>query len=122
MLLVKTYISKSNIHGNGLFAAEFIPKGTLVWKLNKEFDNIYTSFDIATLPFIAQEYIIHYSHFDEKLNRTVLCGDNARFFNRSENPNCGGDEHDKTFALRDILPNEELTEIYYNIREFKTQK
>lgn len=38
MLLVKTKINKSNIHGIGLFAAEFIPKNTIVWRFFQDFD------------------------------------------------------------------------------------
>ena len=34
MLLVKTYLDKSPIAGIGLFAAEPIAAGTLVWKLS----------------------------------------------------------------------------------------
>jgi len=34
MFLVKTYLDKSKIRGIGLFADEFIPKGTLIWKFN----------------------------------------------------------------------------------------
>src|SRR5436190_11539229 len=34
MLLVKTYLDKSPISGIGLFAAEPIEEGTLVWKLS----------------------------------------------------------------------------------------
>ena len=29
---IKTYIDRSGIEGIGLFAGEFIPKGTLIWK------------------------------------------------------------------------------------------
>ena len=50
MLVVKTKIKNSPIHGIGLFAEEFIPKGTLVWKLNKKFDLIYTKKQFNSLP------------------------------------------------------------------------
>jgi hypothetical protein len=43
----------------------------------------------------------------------VLCGDDARFLNHSENPNCfdfySGEEQDITVAERDIYLGEELT-------------
>lgn len=40
MNLVKTYIASSKIQGIGLFAGEFIPKGTKMWVLNQEFDMV----------------------------------------------------------------------------------
>lgn len=43
----------------------------------------------------------------------VLCGDDARFFNHSEDPNCfdfySDEEQDLTAARRDIRTGEELT-------------
>ena len=41
MLLVKAWVGVSNIHGFGLIAHEFIPKGTVVWKLVPGFDFNY---------------------------------------------------------------------------------
>jgi len=38
MLQVKTYVKESKIHGNGLFAKEFIPKGTIIWKFDSRLD------------------------------------------------------------------------------------
>ena len=38
MLVVKTYINKSKIHGFGLFAGENIKKGTVIWKFNPVID------------------------------------------------------------------------------------
>ena len=38
MLLVRTYLDRSAIHGIGLFAAERIPKGTVLWRLEPSID------------------------------------------------------------------------------------
>ncbi len=38
MLLVKTKIGQSKIHGIGIFAEQFIPKGTVIWKFMSGFD------------------------------------------------------------------------------------
>lgn len=119
MLTVKTHIGNSSIHGTGLFATEFIPKGTLVWKLNSGFDVVLTKEHLLALPPITQDFFMHFSHFDKKLNSHILCSDHARFFNKSEDPNCGGDNHDETVALRDIEAGEELTEIYFNLKEIE---
>jgi len=42
MLLIKTYLDKSPIHGIGVFAGEFIKKGTQVWEFNPLIDIILT--------------------------------------------------------------------------------
>src|SRR6185312_11978 len=42
MLLVKTYLDKSAIHGLGVFAAERIRKETKIWRFVYGFDQVYT--------------------------------------------------------------------------------
>jgi hypothetical protein len=42
MLLVKTYLSASPIHGIGLFAAEPIAKGTVIWCFDERVDRRFT--------------------------------------------------------------------------------
>ncbi len=121
MLTVKTHIGNSQIHGTGIFASEFIPRGTLIWKLQKGFDIILTKDQFFELPILTQDFITHFSYYDKELNCHVLCGDHARFFNKSETPNCGGEKHDETIALRDIEQGEELTEIYFNLKEIEEQ-
>jgi SET domain-containing protein len=117
MLLVKTEIKNSTIHGIGLFALENIAKGKTIWILETQFDKVFSLKAFKELPNITKEYIMHYSYFHKAKNSHVLCSDNARFFNKSENPNCGGLDENKTIALRDIEAGEELTEIYFNLNE-----
>ncbi len=38
MLLIKTKLDLSKIHGIGLFAGEDIPKGTIIWRFNSLID------------------------------------------------------------------------------------
>ena len=40
MLLVKTRLGASAIHGIGLFADEFIPKDTVTWRFTPGLDQI----------------------------------------------------------------------------------
>ena len=121
MLVVKTYIDKSPIHGIGLFAAEPITKGTVIWELRKDFDSIITQEQFKNLPKLTQDFITHYSYFHKNLKCHILCSDNARFYNKSETPNCGGEGDDITVALKDIAQGEELTEIYHNLDELQNQ-
>lgn len=112
MLLVKTYLDRSNIHGVGLFAAERIAKGTVLWRLNPLIDTQLTEAQIASLNAAAREQIEKYTYKDRVLGTYVLCGDDARFFNHTENPNCidiPDDDGGATVAARDIEAGEELT-------------
>lgn len=114
MLLVKTKVKNSDLHGLGLFADEFIPKDTIIWKLNPSFDLLLGK-DLYNLSETAKKQVLHYAYFDNNYNKYVLCSDDARFFNHSNTPNCldkmiGGE--DLTIAARDILEGEELTSDY----------
>ena len=55
MLLVKTYLDKSPIHGLGVFAAERIPRGAKIWRFVEGFDRCYTPKQFARLPKAARE-------------------------------------------------------------------
>jgi SET domain-containing protein len=115
MLLVRTYLDRSAIHGIGLFAAERIAKGTVVWRRSPELDLALTAEQIARLHPAAREQIEKYTYLDRMLGKFVLCGDDARFFNHSETPNCHDypdAEGGTTVAARDIERGEELTSDY----------
>jgi hypothetical protein len=115
MLLVKTYLDRSAIHGIGLFAAERIPVGTVIWRLSRDIDLLLDPAQLERLAPPARAQIEKYTYLDRHLGKLVLCGDDARFFNHSDAPNC----HDlpdleggTTVAARTIEPGEELTSDY----------
>jgi SET domain-containing protein len=115
MLLVKTYLDRSPIHGIGLFAAERIRAGTVIWRLSPDIDLLLEPAQVDRLHPAAREQIQKYTYLDHHLRKLVLCGDDARFFNHAEAPNC----HDlpdtnggTTVSARDIEPGEELTSDY----------
>ncbi|HEY8563420.1 MAG TPA: SET domain-containing protein [Pyrinomonadaceae bacterium] len=114
MLLVKTKLDVSRIHGIGLFADQFISKDTVVWKFNRLIDLVFTAEQLDELAPDALAQIKKYSYRDVHSGLYVLCGDDARFFNHSTDPNCLDtyESHEKegiTFACRDIIAGEELT-------------
>lgn len=119
MLLVKTKISQSKIHGIGLFADELIPKGTRIWQFEPGFDIEVDAKKFKQLPKTAQAKLINSDYNDGSIH--VLLGDDARFVNHSDNPNTDGvlspDGHGYTIANRDILPGEEITTDYYDTDE-----
>jgi SET domain-containing protein len=111
MLLPSAWVGPSKIHGLGLIAAEFIPCGTVVWRLEPSFDIPLTQQQLDKLPAIAQLNIRHYGYFDERLERFVLSGDDDRFTNHADDADvrfCG----DHAMAVRDIRPGEEITDSY----------
>lgn len=117
MILVKTRLDKSAIHGIGIFAVASIPKGTLIWVFNPEFDLVLAPDQVELLPEAAREQFLNYAYLSKKTGRYVLCTDDARFFNHDASPNvtckipdnADSDEALVCFAARDISVGEELT-------------
>ena len=119
MLMVKTRIGPSPIHGIGLFADELIPKGTRIWEYREGVDQRFDQGFVESLPAVAQKQILNYSYRNKYTGLYVLCGDDARFFNHSETPNTEDIGYDQvgegvTTAARDIQPGEELVSNYRN--------
>lgn len=104
----------SKIHGFGLIAHEFIPKDTVVWKLVPGFDIVMSDDELQKLPSTTQEVIYHYGFFHLNLNAHVLCADDDRFTNHSDNANVRFNG-DHAISIRDISEGEEITDDY---REF----
>lgn len=122
MLLVKTKIGPSKISGIGLFADEFIPRGTWIWRFKKGFDIRVNKDYPNTLQEPAKSYFMCYAYQNPKTLNWVLCADDARFFNHSNtaNTHCVEDPEDEdtaNVASQDINRGEELTVDY---REFDT--
>ena len=112
MLLVRTRLDKSEIDGIGLFADEFIPAGSVVWERNLMIDLELTRSEIERLASTSRGQVLKYSYLDLKSGKYIFCGDDARFFNHSDEPNCldiAGPENGVTIACRDIAAGEELT-------------
>lgn len=118
MNLVKTYIDKSNISGIGLFADEFIAKGTKVWHLD-ELDLIISYEKFEFLSEIEKEFIIKYA-YTEKGNY-ILCSDNARFYNHSFNPNVESVGQYEVAKI-DIQKGEEMTCDYFKINDDQSRE
>lgn len=116
MFLVKTKIAASKIHGIGVFADEFIPKGTTVWRFQPGFDVEKTADEAKQLPSHTQKWLEHYGYLDRSLKRWIICVDDARFVNHSEDPNMKPDYSRDTYgadvACKDIHPGDEILDDY----------
>lgn len=122
MLCIKTKVNKSKIAGLGLFTDQFIRTGEIVWKFEPKLDRLYSKKDIEKFSQAAKDQFMNYAFLDLHHKRYMLCGDDARFFNHSDTPNCDDSQPDITYAIRDILRGEELTvdykSFYANINDY----
>ncbi len=122
MLYVKTSVQQSKIHGLGLFADQFIPKGTVVWKFTSGFDQKFTREQILSFPELLQIYIYKYSWRSKKSKLYCFSSDNGKYFNHSEDPNVlseyrNDEEEVITTAIKDIQIGEEITDNYSSFED-----
>jgi uncharacterized protein len=122
MLLVKTYIGPSEVHGNGLFADEHIPVGTEIWKPG--FEMIYDEQYLLELPPIQHALVMNCGWKDSIDGFWHLSFDNDRFINHSVvRANVGWNkDHSKWVALELIMPDEEILENYYGYDSSATSR
>jgi SET domain-containing protein len=113
MLLVKSRIRRSRIHGVGCFTEERIKKGQTVWIFDDRIDARVPVSELMSLPEPTREFLQMYGYEEmhEGQRTIVLCGDHARHMNHSEEPNLI--DADTNIAARDIEAGEELTCNYY---------
>ena len=112
MLLVKTYLDKSPIHGIGVFAGERIAKGSKMWRFVEGYDRCYSLKQFAQLPKQARAFMKHYAYrVDGEVLFTV---DNDRHMNHADKPNTYL-HNGYVIARRSIRKGEEITVDY---REF----
>jgi SET domain-containing protein len=113
MLIYKTYLDKSTIPdaGLGCFATEFIPKDSKIWEFNPEIDRVFDS--THHFSEIEKDFLHTYCYM--YASKYYLCVDNSRFINHSIEPNTyESQEHQATYALKDIQPGEEIFSDYKN--------
>lgn len=120
MLLVKTKVAPSTVHGLGLFADQLIAKGTRIWEFSDSVDSRFDESRLAGLSDAEQEALLKHAYVNPRTRLYVHCGDDARFMNHSDHPNTediGFDEglvngEGLTIAARDIQPGEEILSDY----------
>lgn len=109
MLLVKTYVAPSAIHGNGLFAAQDIPPGCEIWRFFPPFDLVVSEDALAQLPAAVREHFDIYAYRSRELGGALVSpGDNAKFLNHSAAPNTL-ERAFASFSARSIRVGEEIT-------------
>lgn len=118
MLTVKTKIQESGIDGIGLFANQFIPKGTITWRFDPKFDIYFDPMEVEKMTEPQRELILHFAYLSKKSGKYIYSIDDTRFTNHSSNPNIDntkvleGDIEVCGIAKKDIQIGEELTVDY----------
>ena len=120
MILVKTSVRLSPIHGLGLFAIEFIPKNRPVWAFDSAVDSVVSEKEFSSFSESRKAVVSHFG-FKSARGDWIIRGDGAVFMNHSHDANLTGSFPDEEFRLsrepvlraaRDISPGEEITLSY----------
>ena len=116
-MLIDTELKPSPIHGLGVFLKVPVRKGGLIWSFDSRVDRVYSEEEVASLPIHMQHYLRTYSTWHEATRLFVLCGDNGRYFNHSDDPTTVSNaiSFGEDRAIRDLEAGEELTSDYRTI-------
>ena len=109
MLIVPTYLDKSEIHGFGVYAKTFIPKGTKVWSFHPVFDIRISPDEFAKLPPSSQAEIEIHMYEPEAGGDLYYETTMGKYMNHSREPNVDFSVVYEGWATRDIQVGEELT-------------
>ena len=109
MIIVQTYLDKSQIHGLGIYAKDFIAKGTKIWEYNPKFDITFTQAEFDALPPAVQQEIEIHLYQPEPDGLLYYESTMGKYMNHSRDPNVDFTEVGVGWTTRDIQPGEELT-------------
>jgi SET domain-containing protein len=109
MIVVPTFLNKSEIHGFGVFAKEFIPKGSKVWEFHPTFDIRFTEEEFEALPPATRQEVEIHLYQPEPGGLLFYESTMGKYMNHDREPNVDFSAVGVGVATRDIQPNEELT-------------
>lgn len=107
LLLIEHYVAPSSIHGLGVYAATFVPKGTKLWEFHPVIDRVIPAGDLVGLPRHIIERIEAHSEYLPEFSASRMSADGDYYLNHSDDPNLE-DIGGEMFARRDIQADEEL--------------
>jgi hypothetical protein len=96
--------------GHGVFATEFIPKGTIIW-VQDPLDREITPEEMEQLGPALRERALTYC-YRNRAGHFVLSWDHNRYINHSFTPNCMVTPYRIELAVQDIRSGDELTDDY----------
>lgn len=112
MLSVKTKVRNSEINGLGVFAAEDIPTGAVVWEYHPQFEHEISEEELLKLSEVQRMFWFHYGYYDLSRGCWQVSTDDSRFMNHS-NPANTIDKGNFVYAIRAINAGEEITCNYH---------
>lgn len=112
MMIVKNYVAASAIHGVGLFAAEDIAEGQVVYVYTLGVDIAMTREELVKFGPEFTRFMIIYAYEDMTTHDMVISIDNSRFMNHAADPNTAWDAQNG-WATRPIAKDEEITCDYH---------
>ena len=114
MMMVATELRSSPIHGIGTFLLEDVKCGGLIWRFDSRIDRVFADEELNHMPDSLREFLSVYSTYHEQSGLWVLCGDNGRHFNHSDEPNTKslGVGFGDDIAAEDLAAGTELTTDY----------
>lgn len=117
MMMVETELRPSPIHGIGVFVAQPVKAGDLIWRFDSRIDRVFSDAELQTFPEALKDFLAVYSTYHEASGLWVLCGDNGRHFNHSETPSTlsKGIAFGDDVAACDLEVGDELTSDYRTI-------
>ncbi len=93
--------------GLGVRATAPIPRGTILWTLDR-FDRTFSPEEAAALSPLHRELLEHFGYRDHT-GRWILCWDAGRYVNHSCDPAMRGVGPDTMIAMRDLAEGEPVT-------------
>lgn len=109
MMLVPTYVAASDVEGVGVFAAEPIERGALIWRYEPDFDRLVPAAWLHEQSPMMQDFLRKYAYpAHDRPEMLVIEIDNGRFMNHTNEPNTDFTKITEGYALRDIAAGEEL--------------
>lgn len=110
MMIVRCYLAPSSIEGLGVFSADPIKKGDVVWRFDPLLDQMIPEEVVATQPPHVREFLERYGYpHHERPGIWVLDADEGRFMNHADAPNLDFSVPEIGVALIDIPAGVELT-------------
>ena len=100
----------NDVVGYGVFATRPIPKGSITWARD-DFDQAFHPSDIPAMKPLHRQLLARYAYIDRH-GDAILSWDHARYVNHSCEANCMSPGLEIEIAVRDIMPDEELTDDY----------
>ena len=108
MMLISHYVASSAIEGAGLFTAQDIQEGEVIYRFDYRFVMVVSEAEIREMPAVMQAVMLKYSYRGkgrDRLNGAVYyCADDSRFFNHSDAPNTRWLEESDCYVATCFIP------------------